>query len=58
MLGDSTITIIDTPLKFNIVPEKLPSQRKVVFQPQFLRGCYTSGVQVKRIILSEIGPQI
>jgi len=39
MLGGSIITIIDTPLKFNIVPEKLPGpKRKVVFQPPFFRG--------------------
>ena len=27
-----------SPSKFNIAPEKLPSQRKVVFQPSFFRG--------------------
>ena len=27
-----------TPPKFHIVPEKLPSHRKVVFQPPFFRG--------------------
>ena len=27
-----------TPWKFNIAPENIPSQRKVVFQPSFFRG--------------------
>ena len=31
-------TTITTPLKFNIAPKKLPSNRKVVFQPPFFRG--------------------
>ena len=29
---------IYTPPKFNIAPQKLPSNRKVVFQPPFFRG--------------------